>query len=70
MITENKFKEGDVVVDRSRPTQKLVIERYLDQIYYCKDQENPKLKELVYLERDLIADTTSENGSKENQQGL
>ena len=70
MSIESKFKEGDVVVDRARPTQKLVIERYLDQIYYCKDQENPKLKELVYLERDLIADTTSANGSKEHQRGL
>lgn len=53
MIMENKFKEGDVVVERNRPTQKLVVDRYLNQIYYCKDQENSKLKELVYFERDL-----------------
>jgi hypothetical protein len=54
IIGEHKFKEGDVVVDRTRPTQKLVVERYLDHIYYCKDQGNPKLKELVYLERELL----------------
>lgn len=53
MIVENKFKEGDIVVERNRPTQKLVIDRYLNQIYYCRDQENSKLKELVYFERDL-----------------
>jgi hypothetical protein len=61
IVAESKFKEGDVVVDRTRPTQKLVIDRYLDQVYYCKDQKNPKLKELVYLERELIADTTNGN---------
>jgi hypothetical protein len=61
MLIENKYKQGDVVVERNRPTQKLVINRYLDHIYYCSDQENPKAKELVYFERELIADTTRAN---------
>ncbi len=70
MIIENKYKQGDVVVDRTRRSQKLVVGRYLNKIYYCKDQENSSLKELVYFERELIADITSEIGSKGNQQGL
>jgi hypothetical protein len=67
---ENKFKEGDVVVERTRPTQKLVVGRFLNQIYYCRAQENSNQKELVYFERDLIAHTTSEEGGREDQQGL
>ena len=50
---ENKYKEGEVVSERIRPNQKLVIKRYFDNLYYCMAEENPRQKELVYLERDL-----------------
>jgi hypothetical protein len=54
MVIENKYKAGDVVYDRMRPLQKLVVRRYLNQIYYCKAQENANRKELVYFERELL----------------
>lgn len=54
---ENKYKAGDVVRERIRPNQKLVIKRYLNNIYYCMAEENPRQKELVYLERDLKPNT-------------
>ncbi len=51
---ENKFKEGAVVCALVNPTLKLVIRRYVDRIYYCKIQEDPARKELVYFERELM----------------
>ena len=52
-IMESKYKNGEVVFERIRPTQKLVIRGYLNGIYYCKSQEANTQRELVYFERDL-----------------
>jgi len=54
MTNENKYKEGEVVYERTNPTRKLIIGRYMDGLYYCKLQESKKQKELVYFERELI----------------
>jgi hypothetical protein len=54
MIVENKFKEGEVVFERTRPAQKLIVRNYRDNIYYCKSQENTTRKHLVYFERELL----------------
>ena len=54
IIMENKYKEGDVVSSKMDPTLKLVIRRYVKRIYYCKIQEDPGRKELVYFERELM----------------
>ena len=55
---ENKYKEGQVVYAKVNPSLKLVIRRYVDDIYYCKVQEAPDRKELVYFERELMDDNT------------
>lgn len=52
---DNKFKQGDEVFERVRPTQRLVISRYSEGIYYCKDKQTRIRKELVFLERDIKA---------------
>lgn len=54
-IMENKYKEGEVVFERIRPNQKLVVKRFTHNMYYCKVQENPNRKDLVYLERELTS---------------
>ena len=51
-----KYKEGDVVYPKVNPALKLVIRRYVDSIYYCKVQKDANHKELVYFERELMAD--------------
>jgi hypothetical protein len=56
---ENKYKRGEVVFERTHPTQKLVVRRFADRVYYCLAQENSAQKELVYFERELIADQAS-----------
>ncbi|MCD6066143.1 MAG: hypothetical protein K0S33_969 [Bacteroidetes bacterium] len=53
---ENKYKEGDVVYAKANPVVKLVIRRYVDEIYYCRVQYKPELKEQVYFERELSSD--------------
>ncbi len=50
---ENKFKTGEIVVDRSRPYYKLIVTLCDGSLYYCRDLEFTKRKELVYLEREL-----------------
>jgi hypothetical protein len=55
-MIQNKYKEGEVVFEKARPYQKLIVERYLDKLYYCKLQEAPHRKALVFLEKDLSAD--------------
>ncbi|HBH23836.1 MAG TPA: hypothetical protein DDY13_10485 [Cytophagales bacterium] len=56
---ENKYKEGQVVHAKVNPALKLVIRRYVDRIYYCKVQNDPTRKELVYFEREIEADQAS-----------
>lgn len=53
---ENKFQEGDFVYAKTDPTLKLVVRRYLKRIYYCKMREYPNGRDLVYFEKDLVAD--------------
>ena len=52
---ENIFPEGSVVYAKEDPTLKLVVRRYVDRIYYCTISEDPSHKELVYYERELVA---------------
>jgi hypothetical protein len=56
---KNKYKEGQVVHAKVDPELKLVIRRYVDRIYYCKVQNDPTRKELVYFEREIEADYAS-----------
>jgi len=51
---ENIYKEGSTVCAKINPTQKLLIRRYVDRIYYCKIQKDLAHKELVYFERELM----------------
>lgn len=56
---ENKYKEGQVVHAKVDPEIKVVIRRYVARIYYCKVQNDPARKELVYFEREIEADQAS-----------
>ena len=51
---ENKYKENEIVYAIVNPGLKLVIRRYIDRIYYCKIQDEPDRKELVYFEREIL----------------
>ncbi len=61
---ENKYKTGEMVYERIFPSKKLIISRYADRLYYCKPQENLKRKEMVYFERELMADIDLGNKAK------
>jgi len=51
----NTFKEGEVVYERIRPAQKLIVKRYASNLYYCQAEESTHRKELVYKERELMS---------------
>lgn len=54
---EAKFKTGDIVYERVRPSQQLIIKRYVDLLYYCATPERSHGKTLVFFERELTAST-------------
>jgi hypothetical protein len=54
---DNIYKEGEEVYAKVNPSQKLIIRRYVDRIYYCTIKAKPTLKELVYFEREIMSDT-------------
>jgi hypothetical protein len=56
---ENKYKNGDFVVEKMHPSRKLVIRRYVDRIYYCRDTAVRDGNDLVFFERELLRDTQS-----------
>lgn len=51
---KNTHNADDVVYAKADPTLRLVVRRYVDKIYYCKVQDDPERKELVYFERELL----------------
>lgn len=51
---ENKYREGEFVYAKENPSLKLIIRRYIDDIYYCRIPDEPQKKELVYFERELM----------------
>ncbi len=54
---ENKYKAGEVVYDRVRPNQNLIIKKFYNGVYYCVPDERANGKELIYSEGDLILRT-------------
>lgn len=56
-MEKSKYQEGDTVTAKDAPDVKLVIRRYIHDIYYCRIKDHPELKELVYFERELNATT-------------
>lgn len=52
---DNIYKEGTVITAKADPGSKLIIDRYLGRIYYCKAVNSPGGKLFAYFERELIA---------------
>ncbi len=51
---EGKFKSGDIVYTKVNPEVKLIVRLYYRRIYYCTFAEDPKKKEVVFFERELV----------------
>ncbi len=56
---EPKFKAGEIVYERIRPAQNLIIRNHVGLIYYCSAQEHPTAKPLVFFEHELVAKSYS-----------
>lgn len=50
---EGKYKKGDTVCAKVKPSVILVVRIYAYKIYYCTIKNNPSADELVYFEREL-----------------
>ena len=56
---KNKYEDGEVVFERIRPSQKLVISSFSNGLYYCKILGSRVKKAFVYFERELGSTTTA-----------
>lgn len=61
---QNKYNEGDIISAKVNPSLKLIIRRYIDQVYYCRMLDDPEGKELVYYEREIVEDSILEAKNK------
>jgi hypothetical protein len=52
---DNIYKEGTFITAKADSKCKLIIDRYIDRIYYCKAMDDPEGKLLAYFERELVA---------------
>ncbi|GLU45238.1 hypothetical protein Musp01_28620 [Muricauda sp. NBRC 101325] len=50
---KNRYKEGDFVIAKVRPSVILVIQVDIRNVYYCAILDNNTAKELVYLNSEL-----------------
>jgi len=55
---DNIYKEGTFITAKVDPECKLVINRYIGRIYYCRAVSDPNGKVFAYFERELIAPKT------------
>jgi len=58
------YKMGQVVFERMRPNQKLIVVSVDRNIYSCVDQERPWQKAFSYHERDLNSDLKTKENAK------
>lgn len=61
---EKKFKEGEIVYERIRPHQQLIVSTSTGNVYSCLARERPERKPLIFFGRELKEETSSH--SKEN----
>lgn len=52
---DNIYQAGSIITAQNDPETRLIINRYLDRIYYCEVINDPTHKLLAYFERELIA---------------
>jgi hypothetical protein len=56
---DNIYKEGTFITAKVDSERKLIINRYLGRIYYCKAVNDPNGQLFAYFERELIAPATA-----------
>lgn len=49
----HRYKKGDLVFAKVRPSVVLVVQLYVRKVYYCAISNNPAENELVYLDSEL-----------------
>lgn len=52
---ETKLKEGEVVFEKNRPHQKLIITKINGNLFFCETYDDSRRTQLVFYERDLAS---------------
>lgn len=52
--SDNIYPIGTMIFARAQPDLKLVIEQYLQRIYFCRVLDQPDTKQFPYFEKELI----------------
>lgn len=50
---DNIYQEGTFITAKAHPETKLIINRYLQRVYFCEAVGDPDHKMLAYFEREL-----------------
>ena len=65
---EKRYKKGDLVYAKVRPSVILVVRLYVRKVYYCAIQNNTAANELVYFDSELRPYTGNLSIVKQQQQ--
>jgi hypothetical protein len=58
--SDNLYKEGSIICAKVDPSVKLVITKYRQRIYYCKEVDRSEKNNYVYFENELILPVSSD----------
>lgn len=56
VITEGKYRPGALVYSKEDLSRKYVVRRFISRIYYCRPEDQPEARDLVFFERELTSD--------------
>lgn len=59
-ILDNRYIDGQQVYAKINPSQKLIIRRYYQRIYYCRGVDGSE-KEYAFFEREISSTADGEN---------
>jgi hypothetical protein len=51
---DNIYAVGTMIFAKEKPDLKLVIEQYMQRIYFCRVLGQPDTKQIPYFEKELI----------------
>lgn len=51
---DNIYPVGTMIFARAQPDLKLIIEQYMQRIYFCRVLDQPGTKQIPYFEKELV----------------
>ena len=51
---DNIYPVGTMIFAREQPNLKLIIEQYMQRVYFCRVLDQPGTKQIAYFEKELV----------------